>query len=71
MKSKIKKRLEQLKIVKQSVLLTTSDQIDKQSYLEMIDMNIEALSDIVNLAEFVNKGDSEKVSEWFERFKEE
>ena len=70
MTTQIKKRLEQLKILKQSVVLTGSEHVDKESYLQMIDMNIEALSDITNLVDYVNAGDSEKVSERFQRFRE-
>jgi hypothetical protein len=35
----------------------------------MVDMNIEALTDILTLIEAVNSDDSETVSNWFERFK--
>ena len=35
----------------------------------MVDMNIEALTDIVTLVDAVNNQESEKVEDWFKRFK--
>jgi len=37
--------------------------------MQMIDMNIEALTDIVTLIDAVNNNESEKVEGWFKRFK--
>lgn len=69
MRSSIVKRLEQLKVIRESVSLTGNDHVDKASYLRMIDMNIEALTDIVTLIEYVKDNNSEKVEQWFDRFK--
>jgi len=69
MKTDIYARVEQLKGLRSSVSLNPNESIDKSSYLQMVDMNIEALTDILTLIEAVNSDDSETVSNWFERFK--
>ena len=69
MKTRIHARLEQLKGIRTNLELSTSDHVEKSSYMQMIDMNIEALTDIVTLVDAVNNNDSKKVEDWFRRFK--
>ena len=69
MRSKIVERRDNLKVIRQSVAMQSSESIDKNSYLQMIDMNIEALTDIVTLINYVKNEEAEKVSQWFDRFR--
>tara|TARA_X000001388_G_C2192651_1_gene108184 strand:+ start:334 stop:546 length:213 start_codon:yes stop_codon:yes gene_type:complete len=70
MKTRIHVRLEQLKGVKRNLEVSATEHIDKSSYIQMLDMNIEALTDIVTLVDAVNNNESEKVEDWFKRFKQ-
>ena len=67
MKTRIHVRLEQLKGIKTNLELSSTEHIEKSSYLQMVDMNIEALTDIVTLVDAINNNDSEKVEDWFKR----
>ena len=69
MKTRIHARLEQLKGIRTNLELSTTDHVEKSSYMQMIDMNIEALTDIVTLVDAVNNNESKKVEDWFRRFK--
>ena len=69
MKTRIHARLEQLKGIKTNLELSSTEHIEKSSYLQMVDMNIEALTDIVTFVDAVNNQESEKVEDWFKRFK--
>ena len=69
MKTRNHARLEQLKGIRTNLELSTTEHIEKSSYLKMVDMNIEALTDIVTLVDAVNNNDSDKVEDWFKRFK--
>ena len=69
MKTRIHVRLEQLKGIRTNLSLSGSEHVEKSSYMQMIDMNIEALTDIVTLIDAVNNNESEKVEGWFKRFK--
>ena len=70
MKSRIHVRLEQLKGIRTNMSLSSSQHVDMSSYIQMIDMNIEALTDIVALVDAVNNNESDKVEDWFKRFKQ-
>tara|TARA_Y100000361_G_C11134188_1_gene330808 strand:- start:97 stop:309 length:213 start_codon:yes stop_codon:yes gene_type:complete len=69
MTTRIHTRLEQLKGIRTNLTLSGSQHVEKSSYMQMIDMNIEALTDIVTLIDAVNNNESEKVEAWFQRFK--
>jgi len=69
MTTRIHTRLEQLKGIRTNLSLSGSQHVEKSSYMQMIDMNIEALTDIVTLIDAVNNNESEKVEGWFKRFK--
>tara|TARA_Y100000401_G_C8308545_1_gene218369 strand:+ start:1051 stop:1263 length:213 start_codon:yes stop_codon:yes gene_type:complete len=69
MTTRIHTRLEQLKGIRTNLSLSGSQHVEKSSYMQMIDMNIEALTDIVTLIDAVNNNESEKVEAWFQRFK--
>ena len=69
MNTRIHAMLEQLKGIKTNLELSSTEHIEKSSYLQMVDMNIEALTDIVTLVDAVNNQESEKVEDWFKRFK--
>jgi hypothetical protein len=69
MKTRIHARLEQLKGIRTNIELSNSDHVEKSSYIQMVDMNIEALTDIVTLVDAVNNNESKKVEDWFKRFK--
>ena len=69
MTTRIHTRLEQLKGIRTNLALSGSQHVEKSSYMQMIDMNIEALTDIVTLIDAVNNNESEKVEAWFQRFK--
>ena len=71
MKSKIRARLKQLTTVRKKVSADNNNYVDKSSYINMIDFNIEVLRDLVNLISAVNRDDQEYVSKWFDRFREE
>ena len=71
MKSKIRARVKQLTTVRKKVSADNNNYVDKSSYINMIDFNIEVLRDLVNLISAVNRDDQEYVSKWFDRFREE
>jgi hypothetical protein len=67
----IKKRYNQLIQLKQNLIKTGNEQVDLDSYLIMLDFNIDILADFIKLVDAVNSGDSETVSSWFDRFRVE
>ena len=71
MKSSIKDRLKQLILLRKKVASDKNTYVDKSSYLQMVDFNIEVVRDLVNLIEAVNRDDQKFVSKWFHRFREE
>ena len=70
MKSSIKDRLKQLILLRKKVASDKNTYVDKSSYLQMVDFNIEVVRDLVNLIEAVNRDDQKFVSNWFHRFRE-
>ena len=71
MKSSIKKRLEQMQGAKTKVVNEPSEYVDKSSYIQMIDFNIQCLKDIIVLVDAVNSENQKAVSSWFARFIED
>jgi len=71
MKSGIKERLMQLKKVRADVLAEKTQHVDKSSYIQMIEFNIQTLTDIIILVDAVNSENQKMVSEWFARFRED
>ena len=70
MKSNIKDSLKQLILLRKKVASDKNTYVDKSSYLQMVDFNIEVVRDLVNLIEAVNRDDQKFVSNWFHRFRE-
>ena len=71
MKSDIKQRLGQLKKAKTKVLAEPTEYVDKSSYIQMIDFNIQTITDIIVLVDAVNSENQRVVSKWFSRFRED
>ena len=71
MKSSIKDRLKQLILLRKKVASDKNNYVDKSSYVQMIDFNIEVVRDLVNLIEAVNRDDQKVVSIWFHSVREE
>ena len=71
MKSQIKDRLTQLRRIKRQVAAQPTEYVEKSSYLQMIDFNIEVIRDMINLIDAVNSENKKVVEDWFNRFREE
>lgn len=71
MKSQIKERLTQLKRIRKQIVAQPTEYVEKSSYIQMIDFNIQVIKDMINIVDAVNSEDKKAVENWFNRFRED